>query len=511
MLRKIRIVLSITLLVLITLKFVDFAGIAPQWIHNLMVIQFIPALLAWNWVILIVLVVTTLLFGRIYCSSVCPLGIFQDVTAWIRKKTASKRRKKRYRYLNPITWLRWGFVAATLVGFIAGFHLLVGLLDPYSSFGRMAVHVFRPIYMAGNNLVAQLYSDGITFYKVSIYLLSLSSLVVSLVTMAIVGILAWRNGRIYCNTVCPVGTVLGVFSQYSLMQIRFDNQKCTLCGSCSRNCKASCIDFKNMTVDASRCINCFNCIESCKESGLQYRWKRASVQISDVKANTNGDNPQHTRRRFFASLAVVAVAVSKFASEKILNLGPKVPVRRDLPIMPPGAIDIDNFSTRCTSCHLCVSKCPTKVIQPALLDYGLSGMMQPMLEFNRKFCNYNCTICTEVCPTGALMPITREEKRQLQIGVVQLYLQNCIVYTDKTSCGACSEHCPTQAVSMVHYKDSLTIPYIKPEICVGCGGCEYICPSKPWKAIYVEGITSHKTITLPKDEIKDIQVDDFGF
>ncbi len=501
MLRKTRITLSIIFLTLITLFFLDFAEVLPQEFHVLGMIQFIPALLALNWIILVALLLLTFVFGRVYCSSICPMGVYQDIVSWIRKKTSNKKNKKRYKYQPALNILRWSFLGATLVAFLFGFSFLLGLLDPYSAFGRIAVNLFKPAYQAGNNLLADVFTNfgNNTFYRVGIYLLSLSSTIIALITLITVGILAWRNGRIYCNSVCPVGTALGFISKYALFQIRFDTEKCNLCGSCSRNCKASCIDFKNMTVDGSRCINCFNCIESCSESGLKYR-----LPFIARKAN-------QPRRQFLTTLLLTTYAAGKLFAEKTLHLGPKVDIKRKQPIMPPGATTIEQFSQKCTSCHLCVSKCPSRVIKPSFLEYGIGGMMQPMLDFDHRFCNYDCTLCADICPTGALLPLTQEAKHTSQIGIVQLYLENCIVYTDETSCGACSEHCPTQAVSMIPYKGNLTIPHIKQEICVGCGGCEFICPSKPYKAIFVEGVTKHVTIELEHDEVKEYNIDDFGF
>lgn len=515
--KKLRLIVSIPLFLLLTWYFLDFAEILPPQLQILADIQLIPALLALNWIVIVCLFLATLIFGRIYCSSVCPLGIYQDIIGWIRKKTVSKKKRKRYKYLKPLSWMRWAFVAVVALAFVTGFSFLVGLLDPYSAFGRIAVHGLKPAYQAGNNLLASLLSGGTTFYKVSIYLGSISSATIALITLVVVGILAWRNGRIYCNTVCPVGTVLGAVSKYSLFQIRFDSEKCNQCGSCSRKCKASCIDFKNMKVDASRCINCFNCLEACSESGLKYRLPmlKKTAPVKDafevnrpLKPRKPGDD---SRRRFLTTVAVTGWAAIRLTADKTLRLGDKKEVKRQQPIMPPGAIDLNHFSSRCTSCHLCVSKCPSQVIKPSFLEYGIGGIMQPMLFFDSKFCNYDCTICSEVCPTDALLPLTREAKRVNQMGVVQLYLENCIVYTDETSCGACSEHCPTQAVHMVPYKNHLTIPEIEQEICVGCGGCEFICPSKPWKAIFVEGITTHKTIKLVEDEVVEHEIDDFGF
>jgi len=575
MLRKIRIAVSAVLLALITLFFMDFAELLPQELKVLKDVQLVPAVLALNGVIIVALVVLTLIFGRVYCSSLCPLGIYQDVVSRLRKWTSKRKSKKRYKYLPPLSWLRYGFLGAMVLAFFTGLHVLVGLLDPYSAFGRMTVHLFKPVYQAGNNLMFSIFTSfgDHSFYKISIYLMSVSSLVVALVTIATVSILAWRNGRIYCNTVCPVGTTLGLMSRFSLFQIRFDSSACTLCGSCARNCKSSCIDFKQMTVDTSRCVTCFNCIDSCKESGLKYRLPRkgealvqkAGLQIppasprrstatTSTAASTAADlalrveaetqpltfainfqpsietQPSaHTqlsaltpvslplrkqaggRRRFLAAIGITGLAAARLSAEMTLKLGPKRDVGRRTPIMPPGAGHFDRFTERCTSCHLCVAKCPVQVIKPSFLEYGIGGMLQPMMNFDHQFCNYDCTICSDVCPTEALLHLTKEAKHHNQMGVVQLHLENCIVYTDETSCGACSEHCPTQAVHMVHYKGSLTIPAIEQEICVGCGGCEYVCPSKPWKAIYVEGIKTHHTIELAFEEAETHEIDDFGF
>ncbi|MEA4936939.1 MAG: 4Fe-4S dicluster domain-containing protein [Paludibacter sp.] len=532
MLRKTRIFFSILLFALATFFFLDFAGWLPSEFHVVEMIQFIPALLVFNWIIVGFLLLITFIFGRAYCSSICPMGVYQDIVSWIRKRTSGKKNKKRYKYTPALNIVRWSFLGATVLAFLFGFSFLVGLLDPYSAFGRMTVHLFKPAYIAGNNLLTTVLSSmgNHSFYKVGLYVMSLSSTIIALITMVVISIMAWRNGRIYCNTVCPVGTLLGFVSKYSLLQIRFNNDNCTLCGRCSRNCKANCIDFKNMKIDASRCINCYNCIDACKESGLKYRlpdqlrlksfyrrdvafYRRdvacnVSTNIANLKFN---NSIIQQRRQFLTTLAITTMAAGKLMADTTLRLGPKKETGRKQPIMPPGALSIDKFSQKCTSCHLCISKCPSEVIKPSFLEYGIGGMMQPMMYFERQFCNYDCTICSEVCPTGALTHLTQDEKHHTQMGVVQLHLENCIVYTDETSCGACSEHCPTQAVSMKPYKGSLTIPVIDQEICVGCGGCEFICPAKPWKAIFVEGISEHKAISIVKEKVEKVEIDGFGF
>ncbi|MDD2285616.1 MAG: 4Fe-4S binding protein, partial [Paludibacter sp.] len=359
MLKTIRITLSLLFFSLITIFFLDFTGKLPHEFHALEMIQFVPALLAMNWIIILVLLVLTALFGRVYCSSVCPLGVYQDIVGWLRKRLTNKKHKRRYKYLQALNILRWSLLGATVIAFLFGFSFLVGLLDPYSTFGRIMVHVFKPAYLAGNNLLASLLipAGNFTFYKVGVYLLSLSSTLIALVTLVIISIMAWQNGRIYCNTVCPVGTLLGFISKHALYQIRFDSENCTLCGRCARACKASCIDFKNMTVDASRCINCFNCIEECKEAGLKYRLNTPTTKRRDVRPYVSTTR-RNNRRRFFSTLGLTLLAVGKLLADKTLRLGPPKKVGRTQPIMPPGAFDIEKFSRQCTSCHLCVSKCP---------------------------------------------------------------------------------------------------------------------------------------------------------
>jgi len=534
MLKKIRVVLSVIIFSLITFFFLDFAGILPWRFHSLAHIQFVPALLALNFGILTFLVLLTLLFGRIYCSSICPMGVFQDIVAWISKRTAKK--KKKYSYSPPKTILRWSILIATVVLYLFGITTLLGLLDPYAAYGRMATHLFKPVYMAGNNLLAAIFMSfgNYKFYFVDIFVFSFFSLIVSVVTFLGVGFLAWKYGRTFCNTICPVGTILGVLSRFSLFKIRIDTDKCTSCGVCAAKCKASCIDFKGKKVDNNRCVDCFNCMGSCKFSALSYKQKMFGKKekkiMSDVAfdriGNALGDAFNHSfskqpetatidkgKRRFLLASATAAIATpTLLAKEKASLLNGGISYTRQTPISPPGALSTEQFQSRCSSCHLCISKCPTNVLKPAFTEYGIGGVMQPVMFFEKSFCNFDCTICSNVCPNQALKSLTKEEKHKTQMGHVVFIEDICIVPTKLKSCGACAEHCPTQAVKMVPYKNGLTIPVIKTDICVGCGACEFICPVRPHRAIFVEGnkvhIEAKPFITEAKKEIK---IDDFGF
>lgn len=506
MLRKIRIGISVVLYALITFFFLDFAGILPDSFHRLAHIQFIPALLSLSFGILAFLIALTLLFGRVYCSSICPMGIFQDIVARISKSVGKK--KKRYNYSPAKNILRWVVVAVVLIAYLCGFTALIGLLDPYSAYGRIVVNVFKPVYMLGNNLLESIFSrfENYTFYQVDASLLSVSSFIIALFTLLIVGILAWKHGRTWCNTLCPVGTVLGFLSRFSLFKVRIDMNKCNGCGLCATKCKAACINSKGHSIDYSRCVDCFDCLEACNKEALTY--------APGVSKKRQGAADSSKRRFLMAGAMTAAAAPQVLAQikETTATLDGKKSYKKANPITPPGSVSLEHFQKQCTSCHLCVSKCPSHVLKPAFMEYGLAGVMQPTVSFEKGFCNFDCTVCGDVCPNGAITPLTVEEKHLTQMGYVVFIEENCIVLTDGTSCGACSEHCPTQAVAMVPYKDGLTIPHVNTEICVGCGGCEYVCPARPFRAIYIEGNPVQKEAKPFKEtETEKIEIDDFGF
>lgn len=518
MLRKIRTILAILFLGLITFYFLDFAGLLPDGFNALERVQFVPALISLSLVTVLVLVALTLVFGRIYCSVVCPMGVFQDVVTWLSTKFGKgskgkkwSRRRKRFQFSPEKKILRWSVFGVVLLAFLCGFTFLLGLVEPYSAFGRMVTNVFKPVYMLGNNLLEGIFSrfDNYTFYRVDASILSGFSFFIGLVTFVGIGYLAWKHGRTWCNTMCPVGTLLGLLSRFSLFKIRIDTEKCTHCMVCGTRCKASCIDSKNQQIDYSRCVDCFDCLESCKEGALSYSLPKAT------KAKVEPLVEDASKRRFLiASLATTAAVGKMMAAppQIVSNNNSVKPYKRLHPITPPGSISLAHFQQDCTSCHLCVSKCPSHVLKPSLLEYGLGGIMQPTVYFEKGFCNYDCTVCGDVCPNGAIKPLTVEEKHRTQMGKVVFIEENCIVHLDGTSCGACSEHCPTQALSMVPYKDGLTIPHVNQDICVGCGGCEYVCPARPFRAVYIEGNPVHQEAKAFVEEKKEeIKVEDFGF
>ncbi len=526
MLKKIRLTLASVFFALITFYFLDFAEILPNEFHVLAHLQFIPALLSLSVGILAFLIVLTLLFGRVYCSVICPMGVYQDVVSRLTRQLGKK--KKKYSYSRAKTILRWAITGIVVLAILCRFTVILGLLDPYSAFGRMVVNVLKPVYMMGNNALESVFStfNNYTFYQVDASVLDWASFGIGLATLLTIGYLAYRHGRTWCNTICPVGTVLGFLSRFSLFKVRIDADKCNHCGLCATKCKAACINSKEQNIDYSRCVDCFNCLGACNKGALVYtpsfRKSCPEAKCGHITEEripgenaSNGSVSNESRRRFLTAGLVAAVATPKVVAQvqgSVASMNGQKSYKREHPLTPPGSVSREEFQKKCTSCHLCVSKCPSHVLKPALSEYGLAGLMQPTVSFEKGFCNFDCTVCGEVCPNGAIQPLTKDEKHLMQMGYVVFIKENCIVHTEGTSCGACSEHCPTQAIRMVPYRDGITIPEVNTDICVGCGGCEYICPVRPYRAVYIVGNPVQKQAKPFEEEKKEeIEVDDFGF
>lgn len=503
MLRKIRLTLAVLFFVAVTALFLDFTGTIHAWLGWTAKVQFLPALLAVNAGVVALLVLLTLLAGRVYCSVICPLGVMQDIVSWI----SGRRKKKKYRfsYSPEVKWLRYGVLGLFVIALIAGVGSFVALLAPYSSYGRIATNLFAPVYRWGNNLLAYFAerADSYAFYETEVWLKSLPTFLIAAVTFVVLIILAWRNGRTYCNTVCPVGTVLGFFSRFSLFRPVIDAEKCKNCSLCSRGCKAACIDYKNHRIDYSRCVACMDCIDTCKHDALrlEYRWKKTNKTATDKPAQTVTSEQIDTARRSFLSATAVLAATSVVkAQEKKVDGGlaviedKKIPVRAT-PIVPPGAGSARHFARHCTACQLCVSACPNNVLRPSTEP---ARLMQPEMSYERGYCRPECTRCSDVCPAGAIRPITIEEKSSARIGHAVWIRKNCIPLTDGVECGNCARHCPSGAILMVpsdsEDPNSVRIPVVNAERCIGCGACENLCPARPFSAIYVEGHTMHSVM-----------------
>lgn len=489
-LRTLRIIVASLILVSFILIFVDFKSFIPTgYIHKLLYLQFIPSLVKFldNPVVtvssgFIVVLVLTFLSGRLYCSFLCPMGIGQDVFSRIGGRV--KKRFRRYGYRKPDTYLRYSIlVIATIVTVIWGIYMLT-LLDPFSIFGRFMSFLGRPAAIAINNLFSDILSkagiNSLTHVAHRSYSLVIYS--VPVLFFLVAGIMAFTKGRLYCTSICPVGALLGLVSKISLFRIRFNESACVRCGRCSMRCKSSCIDSVNRKFDVSRCVACFNCINICQEDAISY----GLVRVRQKEHKTD-----ESRRRFVVGSvmmipgfnAVVNAQEKKSSGQEARS---SVRINRNNPVCPPGSTSLEHFATQCTACSLCISLCPTGVLQPAVKEYGRTGMMLPFMDFNKGYCSHECTLCSEICPTNALTPIKIDVKQRTQLGKARVILENCLA-TGESSCKVCSEGCPTKALHMIPYRGNRMIPAVNEDICAGCGHCEFSCPAAPHKAIYVEG------------------------
>ena len=498
MLRKIRITLATIFFIGLTLLFLDFTGTAHHWLSWMAKVQALEAVLALNAIVIVLLIAFTLVFGRFYCSVICPLGVMQDIFGWLGKKA----KKNRYNYSKEVKWLRYPMLVVFLIALLAGVGSIFELLAPYSAFGRIMTMIFQPLWKMGNNVLAAIaeHYDSYAFYSVDVWMKSLPVLIIATVTLIVLVFLAWRGGRTYCNTVCPVGTVLSFFSRFSLYKIKFNEEKCRNCSLCSKNCKAACIDYKNHAVDYSRCIVCGDCIKSCKFGALHYKPYRSYKSYKTYSNPRETDTVNTSKRSFLLSSTLLATAALAQEKDKIFDGGykdleDKVAPERQTPLTPPGSLSAQHMAQHCTGCQLCVSECPNDVLRPST---DLMHLMQPVMSYERGHCRPECTRCSEVCPAGAIKPIDREEKTSIQIGHAVWIKKNCVPITDGVECGNCARHCPAGAIEMVPLdeedEETPYVPAVNEEACIGCGACEYVCPARPYSAIYVEGHEVHKKI-----------------
>ncbi len=514
LLKKLRVIVSLISIISITLIFIDFRELIPTTAYKyILYFQFVPSFLKFVSTPVFIatgfltVILITILLGRVYCSSFCPLGIFIDVINFLNLKV---KKRFKFNYKLPNNFFRYTILSLTVIAVLFGSLFFINVLDPYSNFGKFSNIIIKPILVLFNNLLSlgletfDNYSIPPFEYKTT----SFVGLTFIIVFMTLVVWLTLKSGRLYCNTICPVGTFLGLLSKFSIYKIKVAENNCNGCGVCERVCKSNCISSKEKHIDFDRCVSCFNCLTACPSEGLIYE--------NTFKGITTEKNIDASRRNFFIS----AISLSTFLTNKLLSQNQvqvyvknKIPEEKNFPVSPPGSISINSFTSKCIACEMCVSACPTQVLQPSLFQYGYDGILMPHLNNKIGFCNYDCIKCGEVCPTGAILPKNLDDKKLIQIGKAKFERDNCVVITQKSDCAACSEHCPTKAVETFINEDNLREPKVEEELCIGCGACEYACPTIPYKAIYVDGNSIHQLAKKPKQEkLEEVDTEeDFPF
>lgn len=479
----------------------------------------------WLWRGLWILV-PTLLLGRVFCNWMCPYGSLHQFVGWLFNIRDNRDLvdNNRYRNLYQIKYL---VLTAMLVMAAMG-SLQIGLLDPIVLMVRTFTVAIMPasdlaVNAVGGALVergldvdmsAALFAPGIDEPRIFDGAWFVGLLFVGLIGMNLV------IPRFFCRVLCPLGALLGTLSRFSLWRIDRDLTKCTDCDLCLKGCEGA--SDPQAALRKSECFACFNCIDDCPEDALSFKLAPISLKdrvVGSVKEgtamlfdkvlktkllDTELRVPDVSRRRWIFSAAVGAM------SYPFVRLSKAVNARGfdEKAIRPPGSVMESEFLERCIKCDQCINVCPTNVLQPSTFAQGgVEGVWTPVMDFSVGFCQLNCTLCSEVCPTGAIQKTSLEKKLGLgeheeegpvRVGTAFFNRGRCLPWAMETPCVVCEEVCPVTPKAIGTYDEPITRwdgekvtlnrPYMRPELCIGCGICEHECPVIDDAAVYVTAI-----------------------
>ncbi len=397
-------------------------------------------------VLLCAVLFLTLVFGRWYCAVACPAGTTQDLFTRLGRMAGLSR----LRFARPPFAVNLLALAAAAV--FAG----VVALDPAALFGWFAL----PLGGFVNNGmwgVSRLFSSVVP---------ALAAWAVVLLLLAAV---PFFFGRVYCDALCPVGTLLRFAAMLPGKRMIMTAEKCVSCGRCEKACPARCVDAGGKTVDGARCLLCLECVNVCRAGALAY-----------APAGTAAG-----RRGFLGGVGMGLLGAGYAAAREVkqrMGIGYADASRT----APPGTGGLARHAQRCVGCQACVLACPVGILRADGTD------VRPLLDYRHGYCQYNCVDCAASCPAGAFDAIGLEEKQRTRLARVELAEERCVVRTRGEACGACAEVCPTHAVTMRPQGEGMpTVPDFSREHCIGCGACYHVCPVEP-RAFVVTGLAEHE-------------------
>jgi len=498
----------------------------------------------------LVILVSALLLGRIFCGWLCPMGALLHFFSLgkgpaRREAAAERRRSEQKRKRNRSGALSWKYYLLLLLIPACLFSLqLVGVFDPialltrsmgtgispaYNAVGQGAIDaVFAPFGDEGpprwldgslSAIGERLFSHLRPVFYQGPFIALLLVLIVAL---------GRTRFRFWCRYICPLGALLGFASRASLLTLQEKTGTCTDCGKCRRTCPAAASPWPAEHWKRSECYLCYNCVAECKENTLSFAPRWASRLTGTAKEpprprearwvpDSAGD-VNMTRRAVLTSMAAGA------AAPLALSGGTGPDGTHPLLIRPPGALEEKAFLETCIRCGLCMKACLTNAIQPTLFEARLEGLWTPRLVMKIGYCENNCTLCGQVCPTGAIENLPLPLKRKVRIGTAFIRPDRCLPYALNRQCIVCEEHCPTGEKAIYFVEEEredrngvrrrFKLPRVDPDHCIGCGICEWVCPVKDRPAIYVTRIGESRdpesTLLLRGEETPPLTDETYG-
>jgi MauM/NapG family ferredoxin protein len=433
-----------------------------------------------------VTVLLTLLFGRVWCGWLCPLGTTLE---WLGpRRSRAKAPPEKWRVLKYL--LLFTIVMAAILG-----NQTLLILDPITILNRTLTTALWPaLRYAVVETEALLYQFPVLWWPLDL----IHGVVVqplfqevqpvftltALIALLFVGLVAlnWWAERFWCRYLCPLGGLLGLLSKLSLVR-REVSDECAACARCTHQCPTATIDpHDNFRSDPAECIVCFDCLTDCSREGIGFRWQIPAWR----PARWQEYDP--TRRQVLAAMGASVAGVALVGVEPITQRQPATMIR------PPGATDTD-FESLCIRCGACVRVCPTQGLQPSLFEGGVQHVLTPRLVPRLGYCSFNCNACGQVCPTGAIPSLVLEKKQQAVIGLASVDQNRCLPWAYDIACIVCEEVCPVadkaiqleevEAVNGQGERVILQRPRVVKELCTGCGICEYQCPMGGESAVRV--------------------------
>jgi polyferredoxin/NAD-dependent dihydropyrimidine dehydrogenase PreA subunit len=441
------------------------------------------------------LLAVTLCLGRFFCGFICPLGTIHHVVSWTKPALKGGRRVRANRKAVSQR-IKYFLLIAVLVGALMGTNF-VGLLDPISMLFRslglaiipglgtglreifewMARSNVKPLYYLsyGEVLISPVFGYAYKVYHTAWF--------IGLIFLTILFLNRIRP-RFWCRVLCPLGALLGLFSRFTFLRLDKDGDKCTGCHACTKSCQGAAEPEPGKEWESAECLMCFNCFDSCPEGALAFRF--------GLRPPALHKKPDMGRR---AVLGGILAGVSMPLLGRLDGLVHKVSDPRL--IRPPGSLPEKDFLTLCQRCGLCMKVCPTNVINPALAEAGMAGFWTPHLVMTQGYCEYTCTLCGDVCPTGAIAEFSAKDKieRPIRIGSAYIDRGRCLPWSGNGPCIVCEEHCPTSPKA-IYFQEGMVkgadgketqvqLPSIDLKKCVGCGICEFKCPIRGRPAVRV--------------------------